>query len=212
MFLPCKHCLILVGIILSMALSCKEDQPAPTRSNNTPPKPAVSSNDEKIRRYNMDKSPMDMIYYPEDFPVLKMSGKVNGNPVARVIYSRPSKDGRKIFGNVVRYGTYWRMGANEGTEIEFFTDVEIYGRRVKKGRYILYCVPYEKKWTLKFNDDLYTWGLRIHSSRDIYSFDIPVEKSANVFEVLTMKFEKSDTGAKLMIGWDSVKAALPFKY
>lgn len=155
---------------------------------------------------------MDMIYYPEDFPLLKMSGKATGLPVSRVIYSRPSKDGRPVFGNVVKYGTYWRLGANEGTEIEFFRDVVIQGRRVKKGRYIMYCIPYENKWSIRFNDDIFSWGLRIHSNRDVYSFDIPVDKLNQSIEILTMKFMDTGEGAQLVMGWDSVKASLPFKY
>jgi hypothetical protein len=198
-------------VLLASALfSCKQKTP-PTNSAATVA-PVITSREEKERLYDLDKSPMDMIYYPEDFPVLKMSGKVTGLPVARVIYSRPSKDGRAIFGNVVKYGTYWRLGANEGTEIEFFTDVVINGRRVKNGRYIIYCIPYEKKWTIRLNDDLYAWGLRIHSNRDVYSFDIPVEKLNQSIEILTMKFMQSGAGAELVMGWDSAKASLPFKY
>lgn len=205
-----KYTLCLLSVLATIFFSCSEKQQKPL----TPAKiqPVVSNAEERARLYNIDKSPMDMIYFPEDFPIMKMSGKYTGLPVARVIYSRPSKDGRQIFGNVVKYGTYWRLGANEGTEIEFFSDVEIMGKKVKRGRYILYCIPYEKKWTLRLNDDLYTWGLRIHSARDVYSFDVPVQKSPNVFEVFTMKFAKEDDGAKLFMAWDSVRAELPFKY
>jgi hypothetical protein len=175
-------------------------------------KPAAANGQEKKRVSNMDKSPMDIAYYPEDFPVLKMSGKLKGEPVARVIYSRPSKDGRQIFGNVVKYGTYWRLGANEGTELEFFRDVRIMGKTVKEGRYIIYCVPYQNKWSIRLNDDLYTWGLSTHSSKDLYSFDIPVAPAENVYEVLSMKFESANNGARLMMAWDSVKTYLPFTY
>jgi hypothetical protein len=210
MFSSQKYTLCLLTVLAAIFFSCNEKQQRPL----TPAKiqPVVNNGEERARLYNIDKSPMDMIYFPEDFPIMKMSGKYTGLPVARVIYSRPSKDGRQIFGNVVKYGTYWRLGANEGTEIEFFSDVEILGKKVKRGRYILYCIPYEKRWTLRLNDDLYTWGLRIHSMKDVYSFDIPVEKSPNVFEVLTMKFSKQDNGAKLFMAWDSVRAELPFKY
>ena len=38
---------------------------------------------------------------------------------ARVVYSRPKKEGRTIFGGLVEYGQVWRLGANEATEIEF---------------------------------------------------------------------------------------------
>ena len=205
-----KYTLCLLSVLATIFFSCSEKQQKPLTLAKI--QPVVSNAEERARLYNIDKSPMDMIYFPEDFPIMKMSGKYTGLPVARVIYSRPSKDGRQIFGNVVKYGTYWRLGANEGTEIEFFSDVEIMGKKVKRGRYILYCIPYEKKWTLRLNDDLYTWGLRIHSARDVYSFDVPVQKSPNVFEVFTMKFAKEDDGAKLFMAWDSVRAELPFKY
>lgn len=197
-------------LLIACVFSCKEKTPPPRSQGSV--SPVIKGSDERIRQYNLDKSPMDIIYLPEDFPVAKMSGSVSGLPVARLIYSRPSKDGRTIFGNVVRYGTYWRLGANEGTEIEFFTDVTINSRRVRKGRYIIYCIPYENKWTIKLNDDLFAWGLRIHSSRDVYSFDIPITRTNSSIEILTMKFQEANEGGELLIGWDSVKASLPFKY
>ncbi|MBL7696722.1 MAG: DUF2911 domain-containing protein [Chitinophagaceae bacterium] len=208
MFLTTRFRLSLSLLILTLA-ACRDNHPAPVQPVNVQPTNTVR---EQKRASNMDKSPMDIAYLPEDFPVLKMSGKATGEPVARVIYSRPAKDGRTIFGNVVKYGTYWRLGANEGTELEFFRDVKIQGRTVKKGRYILYSVPYQKKWTIKLNDDLYTWGLSIHSAKDIYSFDVPVTTSPNVYEVLTMKFESEENGARLMMAWDSVRTYLPINF
>ena len=203
---------IALLVVLITFISCEEEKkPAPSQKNNVAP--VNAGRDEKERIYNVDKSPMDIVYYPEDFPILKMSGKADGNPIARLIYSRPSKDGRIIFGNLVKYGTYWRLGANEGTELEFFTDVSINGKRIKKGRYIIYCIPYDNKWNIRLNSDLYTWGLRIHSNRDVYSFDIPVSKTNVPVEIFTMKFVQSAANeGELLMGWDSVKASLPFKY
>src|ERR1700760_3620077 len=74
---------------------------------------------------SMDKSPMDMAYFPTDYPVLKIQDKAPGPLVARAIYSRPQKNGRKLFGELVEYGKVWRLGANEATELEFFQDVKI---------------------------------------------------------------------------------------
>jgi hypothetical protein len=119
-----------VAVLFFSILSCRDNKQAPVQQVNV--QPAAAKAQEKKRASNMDKSPMDIAYYPEDFPTLKMSGKATGEPISRIIYSRPSKDGREIFGNVVKYGTYWRLGANEGTEIEFFKDVSILGRTVKK--------------------------------------------------------------------------------
>ena len=63
---------------------------------------------------------MDMAYYPVNYPVLKIQDKLTESLAARVIYSRPQKAGRTIFGSLVKYGEVWRLGANEATEIEFF--------------------------------------------------------------------------------------------
>jgi hypothetical protein len=63
----------------------------------------------------VDKSPMDMSYYPVNYPTLKMSGTDTASLTARLIYSRPQKNGRAIFGNepppkyVQQYGALWRL-------------------------------------------------------------------------------------------------------
>ncbi|MEJ7912406.1 MAG: DUF2911 domain-containing protein, partial [Chitinophagaceae bacterium] len=115
-----------------------------------------------------DISPLDVIYFPVDFPVQKMSQNGSALPVARVIYSRPLKQGRKIFGSLIPYNDTWRLGANESTEIEFFKPVTIQKRRVAAGRYILYCVPEAAQWTLIFNTNIYSWGLKQDPSMDVH--------------------------------------------
>jgi hypothetical protein len=163
------------------------------------------------KNLGLDKSPMDMQYYPVDYPVAKMSGNVKEPLVARVIYSRPKRDHRIIFGEIVKYGSPWRLGANEATEIEFFKDVIIANQRIQKGKYILYCIPYKDKWKLILNNDLYTWGLKIDSSKDAHSFEVPVQEVKNPIEVFTMGFAKSKTGFELLMAWDVVKVSLPIK-
>src|SRR5512141_2526020 len=61
----------------------------------------------------LDKSPMDMSYYPADYPILKTQNKTTTPPIARVVYSRPQKDNRIVFGQLVEYNKVWRLGANE---------------------------------------------------------------------------------------------------
>lgn len=196
----------LVGILY---FSCKNRD----RVNISPP--ANSSNSavkETSITVNLDKSPLDMSYYPAEYPKLRMAGKDKEPLVARVIYSRPQKDGRSIFGNVLKYGSRWRLGANEATEIEFFKDVTIQNNLIKKNRYVLYCIPFENKWTIILNNDLFTWGLKIDSTKDAYRFEIPVIKSKYPMEFFTMGFEKNDTGMQLTMAWDSVRAILPISY
>src|SRR5678815_3407801 len=72
----------------------------------------------------LDKSPMDMSYFPANYPVLKIQNKAVEPLMARVVYSRPQKNGRVVFGELVEYNKVWRLGANEATEIELYKDVK----------------------------------------------------------------------------------------
>lgn len=161
----------------------------------------------------LDKSPMDMSYYPNRYPVLKIQDKVSEPPVARVIYSRPQKMGRVIFGELLEYGKVWRMGANEATEIEFYKDVKISETKIKKGRYTMYCIPYEQKWTIIINKDNDTWGsFKYDEKNDLVRVDVPVQKQTEVAEEFAMAFDRSDTGANLVIAWDNIKLELPIAF
>lgn len=101
----------------------------------------------------VDQSPMDISYFPNRYPLLKIQDKASEPPVARVIYSRPQKNGRAIFGELLEYGKVWRLGANEATEIEFYKDVMINEVKIKKGRFSMYGIPNEDKWTLIINKE-----------------------------------------------------------
>ncbi len=161
----------------------------------------------------LDKSPMDMSYFPNRYPVLKIQDKVTEPPVARVIYSRPQKMGREIFGELIEYGKVWRMGANEATEIEFFMDVKINDNKIKKGRYSMYCIPYEAKWTIIINKDNDTWGsFKYDEKNDLARVDVPVQKQTEITEEFVMAFDKTETGAILVIAWDNIKLDLPIVF
>jgi len=160
----------------------------------------------------VDISPMDMSYFPVDYSKRKMAHDITTPPVMRVIYSRPHKQGRVIFGNLLKYGEPWRLGANEATEIEFFQNVTIQGKKINAGRYIIYCIPYENKWTIILNNDIYTWGLKIDSSKDFTRFDIPIKKTSINFEYFTMVFQPITNGAELVMAWDDIEGRLPVNF
>lgn len=206
-----KNCVLF--LLLPLFFSCQNGSPA---ANST--KPPVIMDSSLIRRgaanpyVPVDISPMDMAYFPSDFPVQKMNGIVSGLPQARVIYSRPHRQGRKIFGNVVKWGEPWRLGANEATEIQFFQPVTIQKKRMEKGSYILYAIPYEDHWTIVFNSNLYTWGLKFDLSKDVAKFDIPAVTKDQMAEYFTMEFEKTATGAELIMAWEDREARLPIQF
>lgn len=161
----------------------------------------------------MDKSPMDMSYYPDGYPVLKIQDKIKEPLVARIIYSRPQKGGRFIFGELLEYGKLWRLGANEATEIEFYRDVKINKTKVKKGRYTLYSIPFADKWTIILNKETDTWGsFKYDAKKDLVRIELPVQKQTGTIEEFVMAFEKSITGADLIIAWDDIKLNLPIVF
>jgi hypothetical protein len=160
----------------------------------------------------IDISPLDVSYCPADYPVQLMSGKVHENPLARVLYSRPHKGGRVIFGNLLKYGEPWRLGANEATELELFTSAVVQGRAVPAGRYVLYCIPGPNEWVIVFNRKLYSWGLHQDPKQDAFRFTVPVTQDPNVLEHFTMVFHRAGNGADLVIGWDDVRTRLNFVF
>jgi hypothetical protein len=161
---------------------------------------------------SLDKSPMDMCYYPNNYPVLKIEDKANGPAIARIIYSRPKKNGRIIFGDLVEYGKVWRMGANEATEFDLYTDAKIGGKEIEKGRYTLYAIPTDSTWTIIVNKDADTWGaFKYNDQKDVVRVTVPVEKLKEPLEAMAMAFEKTSNGCNLVIAWDVVRVRLPIE-
>jgi hypothetical protein len=160
----------------------------------------------------LDKSPLDVSYFPANFPILKMRGQITGEPLARVLYSRPQKKGRVIFGEEVKYNEVWRLGANESTELELYKNAVIGGKKVGKGRYTLYCIPTENRWTLVINKDNYNWGsFTYRQERDAARIDLPVQRNGDITEAFTMYFE-SNGGNSLVMMWDDVKVVAPISF
>lgn len=158
----------------------------------------------------LDKSPLDMSTYPANYPMLKVQDKATEPLIARVIYSRPLKNNRVIFGDLLEYNKVWRFGANEATEIEFYRDVKINNVKVKKGRYSLDAIPTPDKWTIILNKDLDSWGsFKYDMSKDVVRTDVPVEKSTDIAEAFYIYFDKSASGFTMNAGWDNVKVSLP---
>jgi hypothetical protein len=209
------------GITLTLTLICQLCFFSSCRqegSNAAQVKITDSLKSGKANKYApIDQSPLDISYCPPDFPQKKMTNTAgSASPVARVIYSRPHKKNRKIFGtdssSICPYGQPWRLGANESTEIEFFKPAVINGTNVKAGRYVMYCIPYADKWVIVFNNNLDSWGLNVDPSKDIFKVEVPVQQQPEPVEDFTISFLETPTGADLMMTWDTVKIFLPITY
>ncbi len=150
----------------------------------------------------LDASPMDMTIYRNN----------NDEAIARVIYSRPQKRNREIFGKLIPYGEVWRTGANEATEITFYQDMQVAGATIDAGTYSLFTIPGEKEWTIILNNNINTWGAYEYKEvQDVARITVPVRQSSTSIEALSMAFEKASNGMNLLIGWDDKYVKVPFK-
>ncbi|WP_203295969.1 DUF2911 domain-containing protein [Luteirhabdus pelagi] len=150
----------------------------------------------------MDSSPMDLTMARADR---------NTPPIARVIYSRPQKKGRDIFGDLVPYGEVWRTGANEATELTLYKTMKFNGTTLTPRTYTLYTVPNEDEWTIIINGDTNVWGAYSYKKeKDLARMNVEAKTAAAPTESLSMVFRPESNGTTLMIGWDSTYVEIPF--
>ena len=160
----------------------------------------------------VDRSPLDVSYYPAAYPLLKIQDKAKEGPVARVVYSRPAKEKRTIYGGIVEYGKVWRMGANEATEIEFYKDVTINCKKVSKGRYTIYAIVAEHNWTFIINTETDCWGaFKYDAQKDVVRMQVPAIATTEPVELLSMYFENASQQINFVVAWDNYMAKLPIK-
>jgi hypothetical protein len=205
----------VILIALVFFISCKEKEKPPTVTKTATFTDSVPDNNDatKVNRYApVDLSPMDMSYFPADYPKLKMTDNNIPPPVARVIYSRPHLEGRQLFHDVLKYGERWRLGANESTELDLYQDVTIQNKKIKPGRYVLYCILGSDKWSMVLNSNIDSWGLKQDTTKDIQHFDIPISHGNPTLEYFSIVFEKTNDGADLVMAWDDVVAKLPINF
>jgi Protein of unknown function (DUF2911) len=165
----------------------------------------------------LDNSPMDMAYYPDNFAHdRKFAPNLIGDTPAmvRVTYSRPAKKGREVFGKLIPFNEVWRAGANEATEIKFYKDATIEGKAVKAGTYSLFIIPTATEWTLILNTDLDYWGAYSYTiANDVLRINVPVKKSDAVIENFSIQLTKgSDKQAILKFGWDATLVEVPISF
>lgn len=162
----------------------------------------ISIQAQEISFSKLDKSPLDVVIHRDN----------NNQAIARVIYSRPAKRDRTIFGNLVKYGEVWRTGANEATEIDFFKDVTINGVLVKAGAYSIYTIPGEDEWTFILNSQTNQWGTKYDASKDVLKVTMDSMPSPQSIEEFSISFVEDPDGLILFMGWDYTLVNIPIQF
>lgn len=133
----------------------------------------------------------------------------------KVVYCQPFKKGRLIFGEakdgaLQPYGKYWRLGANEATEITFSKDVTFAGKPVPAGTYVMYAVPGVNSFEVSLNSEVGRWGaMEPNYSLDVVKVNVPVETAPSETEQFTINFGSDASGAVMNLVWDKTIVKIP---
>jgi len=126
-------------------------------------------------------------------------------------YSRPNAKGRKIFGDLVPYAKIWRTGANAATRLVFTDPVEIGGKRIDTGTYVLYSMPGLDSWEFIINKGINNWGTEGYKeSEDVCRFKIEPVKMKTKLESFTMQFANVKAeSCELHVMWEKTALVIP---
>lgn len=161
-----------------------------------------------VIRYNQTKSfsPEEVATFNHDD--LKIS----------VYYNRPYKKDREIFGALVAYGEVWRTGANEATVFETNKPLNFEGKKLLPGKYSLWTIPDSTAWTIIFNQETGQWGIDSNGEanrkpeQDVISVMAHATVQNREFEQFTIRFDKVDDEAEMVLLWDRTIVVVPFSY
>lgn len=131
-----------------------------------------------------------------------------------VVYCQPFKKGRTIFGEgkdvLIQYGKYWRLGANEATEITFSKNVSFGGQPVNAGTYRMYAVPGADSWQVVLNSELGKWGaMEPNYDLDVVKVQVPVATAPAETEQFTIDFAGDSGAVNMNFIWDKTSVTVP---
>lgn len=139
----------------------------------------------------------------------------SGDLTVSIPYSRPSVRSRVIFGTEEQkalqpYGKYWRLGANESTEITVNQDVNFNDQPIKAGTYRMYAVPGPDTFEIILNSELGKWGaFEPDHALDILHTKVPVQKLTTPVEQYTINLKPIDKGVDVVFEWSDTQFTVP---
>jgi hypothetical protein len=174
---------------------------------------SLSLTAQEVKFGDLDMSPMDAAHYPRDAAFqnyLDADDPLRTQKI-KVLYSRPLKKDRIIFGELQPFGQDWRLGANEATEVTFFQPVEIGTTNIPAGTYTMFAQLYADQWIVKISEERFIAGSENRDiAKDLVAIAVPTITTSKARESFVIGFQKIDEGMVHMIfEWDKTRAALP---
>lgn len=141
-------------------------------------------------------------------PPMETMGKV-GDVEVKINYSAPYAKGRTIYGELIPYGKVDRLGANEATTIEVSSNVTIEGEDLAAGKYAMFSIPGEDKWTLIFNTVADQWGAyEYDESKDALRVEVEAHQLDELVEQMKIDLKEKEGKSWLVIKWEKTKVPL----
>jgi hypothetical protein len=204
-------CALALVAVAAPAAAQEAAAPAATPAAESAPAPAATTPPGRPSPMGMARTTLDGDY-------------------VRVVYSRPYKKGRAIFGTkesgaLVPFGQVWRTGANEATEITLTGDMMVAGQKLAAGTYSLFTTPGPEQWQVHFNSALGLDGTGHFDpvaekftpadlpKTNVLTVNVPATTLAEdkAVDQLTFSFEQTDAGADMVLRWDRTEVRVPLQ-
>jgi len=140
-----------------------------------------------------------------------------GGMTVSINYSRPSVRGRVIFGTkdqeaLQPYGEYWRLGANEATEITFNRDVLFNGSPIKAGTYRMYAIPGENSFEIVLNTEVGKSGAnQPEEENDVLRTKVQTQRTSVPVEQFTISLAPQNDGMQMVFEWSDTRFVVPVR-
>ncbi len=142
-------------------------------------------------------------------PPVKTSCTFLDGKTISVHYSSPRMRRRKIFGDLVPFGEVWRVGADDATTFVPAADVIVGGKNVPAGKYTLFALPTQNKWTLIVSKQTGEWGIPYPGAQfDFARMEMKVSKLSAPLENFTISFDQSGTVCTMKLDWETTRASI----
>lgn len=130
-------------------------------------------------------------------------------------YSRPSANGRTVFGELVPFGEIWRTGANASTKLTFTEEVKIAGNPLPAGTYALYTIPGQQEWTViihKKTDMRSIAAGSVKPENDAFRFKVRPMAIGEKVGTFTIQFADITTkSCHLQLSWENTMVRFPIE-
>ena len=136
-----------------------------------------------------------------------------GDAHIMIKYHAPSVRGRTIWGGLVPYGEVWVTGAHSATSIEISKDFTVGSKNIPAGKYALFTIPGNDKWTIILNKN---WDQHLadeyNEGEDVVRLEVEPQTTENIQERLRYSVRKiDDDNGFVNFRWEKIQVSMPFQ-